>query len=196
VLAFLLLASDLLLFLLSLLIIDSLLLLLLTCWNFETWVIFGSTKFCQTYNLLLLIPDRQPNTPHRRWCCCSLNINYSVRYKAHMTLNTRPRKQFSNQNEWLHYTRPTSEPGCFWKQLLIILAAHPPRTYTKICLHSWSCKHPHQRTWFGSRWIFLRFTTSATSKWYFGMAFDASTTASSSHTLPSTARPSTIPEGR
>ena len=41
--------------------------------------------------------------------------------------------------------------------------SHLPRTYTKICLHSRSSTQPHQRSWFGSMWIFLRFTTGATN---------------------------------
>ena len=40
---------------------------------------------------------------------------------------------------------------------------HLPRTYTKVCLHSWSCKQPHQPSWFGSVGIFLRFAKGATN---------------------------------
>ena len=40
---------------------------------------------------------------------------------------------------------------------------HLPRTSTRICLHNCERKHPHQRSWFGSRWIFLRFTSGATN---------------------------------
>jgi len=40
---------------------------------------------------------------------------------------------------------------------------HLPRTSTRICLHNCERKHPHQRSWFGYTWTFLRFTTGATN---------------------------------